>query len=139
MIRALGIISLGLVGLGALPAAAHSLDELEAALREREPSAEIVHHPAPRFALENPAGRGKVGVLYFADAASRKLSEIKRELNKNPMSDRVQFLAVNRPHTHGVVIYLIDKTGNLRARYHGLEFNSTNMILHINALANDIH
>jgi protein SCO1/2 len=96
-------VSLGLLGLGAAPAAAHSLDELEAALRGREPSIEIVHQPAPHFALENPAGRGKVVLLYSMQ--SRKLSEIQRELNKTPMSDRVQFI----------------------------------MILHINALANDVH
>lgn len=82
------VVSLGLLGLGAAPAGAHSLDELEAALRQREPSVEIVHQPAPHFALENPAGRGKVVVVYFADAASEKLSEIQRELNKTPMSDR---------------------------------------------------
>lgn len=138
MIRTLGIISLGLVGLGALPAAAHSLNELEAALREREPAVEIVHQPAPRFAREIAAGRGKVVVLYFPDAG-QKVSEIQRELSKTPMSDRVHFAAVKQPHTGGIVTYLIDKSGNLRARYRGLEFNSTNMILHINALANDIH
>ncbi len=40
---------------------------------------------------------------------------------------------------HGVVTHLIAKSGNLRARYHGLEFNRTNMIVHINALTNDTH
>lgn len=40
---------------------------------------------------------------------------------------------------HGVVTHLIDKSGNLRARYHGLRFNPTSLILHINALANDFH
>ncbi len=40
---------------------------------------------------------------------------------------------------HGVVTHLIDKSGNLRTRYHGLKFNRTNMIVHINALANDTH
>ena len=40
---------------------------------------------------------------------------------------------------HGVVTHLIDKSGNLRARYHGLKFNRTNMIVHINALTNDTH
>ena len=40
---------------------------------------------------------------------------------------------------HGVVTHLIDKSGNLRARYHGLKFNPTNMIVHINALTNDYH
>lgn len=40
---------------------------------------------------------------------------------------------------HGVVTHLIDKSGNLRARYHGLKFNETNLIVHLNALTNDIH
>ncbi len=40
---------------------------------------------------------------------------------------------------HGVVTHIIDKSGNLRARYHGLKFGETNMILHINALSNDTH
>ena len=40
---------------------------------------------------------------------------------------------------HGVVTHLIDKSGHLRARYHGLKFNETNMIVHINALTNDNH
>jgi len=40
---------------------------------------------------------------------------------------------------HGVVTHLIDKSGNLRARYHGLKFNPTNLIVHINALTNDYH
>ena len=40
---------------------------------------------------------------------------------------------------HGVVTHLIDKSGNIRARYHGLKFNETNMIVHINALTNDNH
>ncbi len=40
---------------------------------------------------------------------------------------------------HGVVTHLIDKSGNLRARYHGLKFNPTNLIVHINVLTNDDH
>ena len=40
---------------------------------------------------------------------------------------------------HGVVTHLIDKSGNIRAKYHGLKFNETNMIVHINALTNDTH
>ncbi len=40
---------------------------------------------------------------------------------------------------HGVVTFLIDKSGFLRAKYHGLKFHPTNMIVHINALSNDSH
>lgn len=38
---------------------------------------------------------------------------------------------------HGVVTLLIDKTGTLRARYHGLDFNPTNLVQHVNALTTD--
>lgn len=159
MIRALWVLTLGLAGTGAVPAAAHSLDELEAALRRREPSVQIVHQPVPPFALENLARRqvrlsdyrGKVVVLHFIDAdcedcavQSRKLSEIRQELSKMPMRDRVAFVAAKRPKAPefvdgAAVTYLIDMTGNLRARYRGVKFNPTNMILHLNALANDVH
>jgi protein SCO1/2 len=40
---------------------------------------------------------------------------------------------------HGLVTHLIDKSGNLRGRYHGLKFSATNMVLHINTLTNDFH
>jgi protein SCO1 len=40
---------------------------------------------------------------------------------------------------HGVVTHLIDKSGKLRARYHGLKFDPNNLIVHINALTNDDH
>lgn len=38
---------------------------------------------------------------------------------------------------HAAVTYLIDRKGRLRARYFGLKFDPTNLILHINALANE--
>jgi protein SCO1/2 len=38
---------------------------------------------------------------------------------------------------HGVVTHVIDREGRWRANYHGLKFNLTNLILFINALAND--
>lgn len=40
---------------------------------------------------------------------------------------------------HGVVTLIIDKSGALRAKYHGLKFHKTNMIIHINAFSNDSH
>lgn len=40
---------------------------------------------------------------------------------------------------HGIVTHLIDKSGMLRARYHGLKFQPTNLIVHVNALTNDDH
>ncbi len=40
---------------------------------------------------------------------------------------------------HGLVTFLIDKSGNLRAKYHGLKFKPVNFVLHVNALTNDDH
>jgi protein SCO1/2 len=40
---------------------------------------------------------------------------------------------------HATVTHIIDKSGNLRARYHGLKFNPTTFIVHLNALTNDYH
>jgi len=40
---------------------------------------------------------------------------------------------------HEVVTFLIDARGQLRARYHGLNFNPTNLTLHAAALVHDIH
>ncbi len=38
---------------------------------------------------------------------------------------------------HGVVTQIIDKKGRLRARFHGLKFDDTNLILYVDALTND--
>ncbi len=40
---------------------------------------------------------------------------------------------------HGVVTHVIDKSGTMRARFHGLGFHDTNFIVYVNALTNDTH
>lgn len=40
---------------------------------------------------------------------------------------------------HASVTHVIDKSGNLRARFHGLKFQDINLILYLNALTNDNH
>lgn len=40
---------------------------------------------------------------------------------------------------HGVVTHVIDREGKWRANFHGLKFQSTNLVLFINALTNDSH
>ena len=40
---------------------------------------------------------------------------------------------------HGLVTHVIDKSGNLRVRFHGLKFKSISLILYVNALTNDTH
>jgi protein SCO1/2 len=40
---------------------------------------------------------------------------------------------------HGVVTHVIDQTGRLRARFHGLKFEPVHLVSYVNALANDDH
>lgn len=40
---------------------------------------------------------------------------------------------------HSVVTHIIDKDGRWRANFHGLKFDTTNLLVYINALANDEH
>ncbi len=40
---------------------------------------------------------------------------------------------------HGVVTFLIDTRGLIRARYHGLNFNPVNLTIHAAALVHDVH
>ncbi len=40
---------------------------------------------------------------------------------------------------HSVVTHVIDRAGRWRANFHGLRFQSTNLVLFINALTNDDH
>lgn len=189
-------------------AGAHSLEEVEQQQLKREPYVEIVNHPAPAFMLEDSTGRavsladfrGKVVVLYFIYATcpdvcpllTQKIVEIQERVNRTPMLDQVQFVAIttdpaldtpdvlerymtdqgvdrrnyvfltsgaDRPdltrqlaaqyrltfsptddgyQVHASVTNVIDREGNLRARYHGLNFNTTNVVLFTNALINDV-
>jgi len=52
-------------------------------------------------------------------------------LEFTPMGDGTQM--------HGLVTHVIDKSGNLRARFHGLKFKDISLILYVNALSNDTH
>ena len=39
---------------------------------------------------------------------------------------------------HGVVTHVIDQDGRLRARFHGLKFQSLNLVVYVNALVNKV-
>jgi protein SCO1 len=52
-------------------------------------------------------------------------------LEFTPMGDGTQM--------HGLVTHVIDKSGNLRARFHGLKYKNLSLILYMNALTNDTH
>lgn len=203
-----GVLSAAGVGLGAGDAAAHSLEEVEKQLSEREHYVEVVERPPPQFTLQDADGdqvrlldyRGKVVVLWFIYAScpdvcplqSQVMAGIQEEVNRTPMRDLVQFVAVTTDperdtpevlkaygpaqgldpvnwvfltsgpdapaettrmlaeayglkfvpteeglQMHGVVTHLIDGGGVMRARYHGLRFDPTNFIVHVNALTNE--
>ncbi len=191
------------------PAVAHSLEDLESQLLERETYVQVTNIPAPDFTLQDRNGRavklsdfkGRVVVLNFIYAScpdvcplqSARIAEIQEMVNGTPMRDLVQFVSITTDpkrdtrqvlkdygpshgldpvnwvfltsgpdepaatrelaeryglkfmlvddeyQMHGTVTHLIDKSGNQRARYHGLKFDSTNMVVHINALTNDYH
>jgi len=40
---------------------------------------------------------------------------------------------------HGVVTHVIDREGNWRGNFHGLQFDPTNLVMFVNALVNDVH
>ena len=198
------------LGLGAaLAAFAHSLDELEGDLIEREAYLEVVDGAAPGFALTSADGReihlsdyrGSVVVLWFfytncpdiCPLHSEMVARIQEMANATPMREAVQFIAITTDPSHddaaalaeyadihgldpantvlltsgpaapaatreiaghyglkftpqgdayqlhAAVTHVIDKSGNLRARYHGLKFDPTTFVVHLNALTNDYH
>ncbi len=202
-------VAMALAATIAPPARAHTLDELEAELTEREAYVEFVDRPAPDFALADASGdpvalsdlRGTVVVLWFIYAScpdvcplhSEALARVQDMVNQTPMRERVRFVAITTDpehdlgevledygpahgldpanftfltsgadapeatralaeayglkftqtddgyQMHGVVTHAIDKSGRLRARFHGLKFEPTNLLVFINALTNDAH
>jgi len=40
---------------------------------------------------------------------------------------------------HSVVTHIIDREGNWRANFFGLKFQSTSLVMYVNALVNDVH
>jgi protein SCO1/2 len=89
---------------------AHSLDELETTLGEKEKYFQPLDKPAPEFTLRNADGtdvrladlRGKVVVMHFIYAScpdvcplhAERIAEIQAMVNQTPMKERVQFISV---------------------------------------------
>jgi protein SCO1/2 len=90
--------------------AAHSLDELEAQLRDREKYFQPIGKDAPDFRLQDAEGRaisladlrGKVVVLHFIYTScpdvcplhAERIAEIQKMVNQTPMRELVQFVTI---------------------------------------------
>jgi protein SCO1/2 len=111
-VRSLKPIPLGLVVLAASvsSAAAHSLDELEAQLGDREQYFQPIGKEAPDFTLEDPDGRAvslkdlrsKVVVLHFVYTScpdvcplhADRIALVQEMINQTPMRELVEFVTI---------------------------------------------
>jgi len=102
--------SLALLAVSASTVAAHSLDDLEAQLGDRENYFQPIGKEAPDFALEDAEARAvvledfhsKVVVLHFVYAScpdvcplhAERIAEIQAMVNRTPMRELVQFVTI---------------------------------------------
>ena len=102
--------SLALLALSASMVAAHSLDELEAQLGDREKYFQPIDKEAPDFVLQDAEGRqvsladlrGKVVVLHFiytncpdvCPLHAERIAEIQEMINRTPMRELAQFVTI---------------------------------------------
>jgi len=102
--------SLALLALNASMVAAHSLDELEAQLGDREKYFQPIDKEAPDFVLQDAEGhqvsladlRGKVVVLHFiytncpdvCPLHAERIAEIQEMVNRTPMRELVEFVTI---------------------------------------------
>lgn len=104
------IVVLTLVAALAPAARAHSLDEVDAMLGDKEKYFQAIDKPAPDFTLQSADGstaqladlRGKVVVLHFIYTScpdvcplhTERIAEIQAMVNSTPMKDRVRFVTI---------------------------------------------
>jgi protein SCO1/2 len=116
--RSLVVLAASLTALAASAAsgAAHSLDELEAQLGEREQYFQPIDKEAPDFTLEDAERRavsledlrGKVMVLHFIYTScpdvcplhAERIAEIQEMVNRTPMRELVQFVTITTDPKH---------------------------------------
>lgn len=115
-----------------LPAVAHSLESLQADLRDKEQYFEERNQPAPDFSLQDAAGnlvrledlRGKVVVLNFVYTQcpdicplhAETIAQVQEMVNITPMKDRVTFVTVTTDPGRDIPEILRNYGGN-----HGLD------------------
>lgn len=102
--------ALASISLASIPVAAHSPEELEAALGNREQFFQPVGREAPAFVLEDADGQqvrlsdlnDKVVVLHFiytncpdvCPLHAEALAEVQEKINLTPMKDQVLFISI---------------------------------------------
>ncbi|MGH6899659.1 MAG: SCO family protein [Geminicoccaceae bacterium] len=108
--------SLAVLAVSTSTLAAHSLDELEAQLGNRERYFQPIGKEAPDFTLEDAEGRavsledfgGKVVVLHFVYTScpdvcplhAERIAEIQAMVNRTPMRELVQFVTITTDPEH---------------------------------------
>jgi len=115
-IKSLMAIVLLTVAAPVFPLAAHSLQELEGQLSDREKYFQPVGKEAPEFTLEDAEGRavalqdlrGKVVVLHFVYTScpdvcplhAERIAEIQEMVNRTPMRELAQFVTITTDPEH---------------------------------------
>lgn len=120
------------MGAAASAASAHSLKELETSLGSREQYFQPIDKAAPRFALQDAAGRpfnltdfhGKVVILHFiytncpdvCPLHAERIAEVQAMVNISPMKSQVEFVTITTDPSR-------DRADVLRAygQAHGLD------------------
>lgn len=98
------------------PAAAHSLEEVDQDLRDKEQYFQPVDNEAPAFTLQDADGRvvgldtlsGKVVVLNFVytncpdvcPLHAERIAEIQKMINQTPMKEMVEFITITTDPRH---------------------------------------
>lgn len=126
------VLGLTLFATVPLPGAAHTLEDVQEKLGEREVYFQPIDQKAPSFQLEDPDGRevgledlrGKVIVLHFIYTScpdvcplhAERIAEIQAMINQTPMRDLVQFVTITTDPEN-------DTAGVMRAygQAHGLD------------------
>jgi protein SCO1/2 len=116
--RVKNAISVGLLLLlsPVLPLAAHSLEELQGQLSDREKYFQPIGKAAPDFTIEDPGGRavalrdlrGKVVVLHFVYTScpdvcplhAERIAGVQEMVNQTPMRELVQFVTITTDPEH---------------------------------------
>ncbi|WFP60654.1 SCO family protein [Mesorhizobium sp. WSM4904] len=118
-------------------ARAHSLDDIDAMLRNDEKYFQPIDKPLPDFTLRAADGRvlrpadlvGKVVVLHFIYTScpdvcplhAEKIAEVQKMVNSTPMKDRVVFISITtdpRKDTPDLVTFVNALTNNVERPHH---------------------